>query len=338
MNGSRSAEKAVAHGAVLDRELCGEAGAVREVHGLKGDSMGTKKLLFVFNPFSGKGQVKGKLFPIVDCFVKAGYEVTIYPTQCRQDAMELVEKQAGRYALVVCCGGDGTLDEVVTGMMRREPRLPIGYIPAGSTNDFAVSLGIPKQMARAAQIAVDGKAFACDIGSIKEDYFVYIAAFGLFTDVSYATRQDLKNRLGHVAYLLEGIKRLPGILQSQRMRIQYGDQVIEDEFIYGMVTNSISAGGFKNITGKNVKLDDGLFEVTLIRMPKNPLELNAIIGSLTNLIDDTDCIYTFKASQLYIQSLEKVAWTLDGEYGGRHCEVAIQNQKQAIQIMVRNAQ
>jgi len=298
--------------------------------------MEKKKLLFVFNPFSGKGQVKGKLFPIVDCFVKEGYEVTVYPTQCPQDAMELVEGQAGRYDLVVCCGGDGTLDEVVTGMMRRKARRPIGYIPAGSTNDFAASLGIPKQMVEAARIAVEGKPFACDVGSFNNDYFVYIAAFGLFTDVSYATSQDLKNRLGHVAYLLEGIKRLPGILQSQRLKIQYGEQVIEDEFIYGMVTNSTSAGGFKNITGKNVMLDDGLFEVTLIRMPKNPLELNAIIGSLTNLMDDADGIYTFKTDCLHIQSLEKVAWTLDGEYGGSHCEVAIQNRKKAIHIMVKN--
>ena len=298
--------------------------------------MEKKKLLFVFNPLSGKGQIKGKLYAVVDCFVKAGYEVTVYPTQRPQDAQELVEGQAGRYDLVVCCGGDGTLDETVTGMMRRRQRLPIGYIPAGSTNDFAVSLGIPKQMEEAAQAAVEGTPFACDIGSFNDDYFVYIAAFGLFTDVSYATSQDLKNRLGHVAYLLEGIKRLPGILQSQRLRIQYEGQVIEDEFIYGMVTNSISAGGFKNITGKNVMLDDGLFEVTLIRMPKNPLELNAIMASLTNLIDDTDGIYTFKTDQLYIQSLEKVAWTLDGEYGGSHSEVKIQNQKQAMQIMVKN--
>lgn len=297
--------------------------------------MEKKKLLFVFNPFSGKGQIKNRLFSVIDCFVKAGYEVTVYPTQCPQDAQQLVETQAGRYDLVVCCGGDGTLDETVTGMMRRKKKLPIGYIPAGSTNDFAASLEIPKQMEQAARIAVEGTPFACDIGRFNDDYFVYIAAFGLFTDVSYATSQDLKNRLGHVAYILEGIKRLPSI-QSQHLKIQYGDQAIEDEFIYGMVTNSISAGGFKNITGKNVMLDDGLFEVTLIRMPKNPLELNEIIGSLTNLIDDTDCIYTFKTDRLHIQSLEEVAWTLDGEYGGSHCEVAIQNQKQAIQIMAKN--
>ncbi len=296
--------------------------------------MEKKKLLFVFNPFSGKGQIKNKLMGIVDQFVKAGYEVTIHPTQRPRDAMELIEERAGEYARIVCSGGDGTLDETVTGMMKRKERVPIGYIPSGSTNDFAVSLEIPKRMDRAAQLAVEGMPFDCDIGRFNQDYFVYIAAFGLFTDVSYATRQDLKNRLGHVAYFLEGIKRLPGI-QSYHMQICYEDQCIEDEFIYGMVTNSTSAGGFKNITGKNVKLDDGLFEATLIRMPKNPLELNAIVASLTNLIDDTDFIYTFKTERLHIKSLGEVSWTLDGEYGGSHSEVVIENQKQAVQIIVK---
>lgn len=271
---------------------------------------------------------------IVDQFVKNGYEVTIHPTQKPQDAMELVMERAGKYNLVVCSGGDGTLDETVTGMMRREKKVPIGYIPAGSTNDFAGSLKIPKSMDKAAQIAVGGVPFACDIGSFNGDYFVYIAAFGLFTDVSYGTSQDLKNRIGHAAYILEGLKRLHTI-QSYHMKITWEDQVIEDDFIYGMVSNSNSAGGFKNITGKDVKLDDGLFEVTLIRMPKNPIELNEIIGSLTNLIDNTDSIYTFKTDHLCITSKEDIPWTLDGEYGGSHSQVVIHNEKQAVQIMVK---
>lgn len=295
--------------------------------------MERKKLLFVFNPYSGKGQIKNKLLGIVDQFVKSGYEVTIYPTQAPQDAMELVKERAGEYELVVCSGGDGTLDETVTGMMKREHKIPIGYIPAGSTNDFASSLNIPKDMEQAARIAVEGRPFACDMGSFNGDFFVYIAAFGLFTDVSYATSQDLKNRIGHAAYILEGLKRLPSI-QSYHLQVSYEDEIIEDEFIYGMITNSTSAGGFKNITGKNVELDDGLFEVTLIRMPKNPIELNEIIRSLTNLIDDTDSIYTFKAERLFIKSLEEIPWTLDGEYGGTHSEVEIQNERQAVQIMV----
>ena len=297
--------------------------------------MERRRLLFVFNPFSGKGQIKNKLFEIVDQFVKSGYEVTVYPTQKPQDAMELVKERAGEYELVVCSGGDGTLDEVVTGMMGREKKTPIGYIPAGSTNDFANSLELPKGMEAAAETAVNGIPFSCDVGKFNEDYFVYIAAFGLFTDVSYATSQELKNRIGHITYILEGMKRLPSI-QSYHLQVAWEDQTIEDEFIYGMVTNSTSAGGFKNITGKNVQLDDGLFEVTLIRMPRNPIELNEIIASLTNLIDNTDSIYTFKTDSLLIKSLEEIPWTLDGEYGGTHSEVKIQDQRQAMQIMVKN--
>lgn len=295
--------------------------------------MKKKKLLFVFNPFSGKGQIKNKLVDILDQFVKNGYEVTIYPTQKPQDAKDLVAKRAGKYDLVVCSGGDGTLDEAVSGMMERERKVSIGYIPSGSTNDFAGSLKIPKNMIKAAQTVVGGVPFACDVGNFNGEYFVYIAAFGLFTDVSYATRQELKNRIGHLAYILEGVKRIPGI-QSYHLKISDGRQEIEDEFIYGMITNSTSAGGFKNITGKNVKLDDGIFEVTLVRMPKNPIEVNEIIRSLTNLIDDTDLIYTFKTDCLKIKSLEQIPWTLDGEYGGSHREITIQNEKQAIEIMV----
>ena len=295
--------------------------------------MKKKKLLFVFNPFSGKGQIKNKLVEILDQFVKNGYEVTIYPTQKPQDAKELVAKRAGKFDLVVCSGGDGTLDEAVSGMMERERRVPIGYIPSGSTNDFAGSLKIPKSMVKAAQTVVSGVPFACDIGNFNGEYFVYIAAFGLFTDVSYATRQEMKNRIGHLAYILEGVKRISGI-QSYHLQIFYDNQEIEDEFIYGMITNSTSAGGFKNITGKNVKLDDGIFEVTLVKMPKNPIEINEIIGSLTNLIDDTDLIYTFKTDCLKIKSLERIPWTLDGEFGGKHKEVRIQNEFQGLRLII----
>ena len=290
--------------------------------------MKKKKLLFLFNPFSGKGLIKNKLLEIVDSFVKNGYEVTIHPTQRPQDALEQVEKHAGEYHLVVCSGGDGTLDEVVSGMMRREERVPSGYIPSGSTNDFACSLKIPKSMGKAAQLAVSGVPFACDIGNFNGEYFVYIAAFG-----SYATSQEQKNRIGHFAYIIEGIKRIP-VVQSYHLRISYGDKELEGDFVYGMITNSVSAGGFRNITGKNVKLNDGFFEVTLIQMPKNPLELNEIIASLTNLIDNTDLIYTFKTDCLRVESEEEIAWTLDGEYGGKHRDVAIFAEKEAVEIIV----
>lgn len=292
-----------------------------------------KKLLFVFNPHSGKAQIKNQLLDIVDIMVKADYEVTIYPTQARGDATVKVENEAGNYDLVVCSGGDGTLDETVEGMMHREKKVTLGYIPAGSTNDFATSLGIPKEMTKSARVAVEGKPFACDIGSFNGNYFVYVAAFGIFTEVSYSTSQEWKNLLGHAAYILEGMKSLHDI-SSYRMRVEHDDVILEDEFIYGMITNSTSVGGFKGMTGKDVLLDDGVFEVTLIRKPKNPLELNAIIASLIQLVDNTDMIYSFKTERVSFYSEEEVAWTLDGEFGGKHTEVTVQNLKQAVELMV----
>lgn len=293
-----------------------------------------KKLLFIFNPYSGKAQIKNKLLQIVDIMVKAGYEVTIYPTQARADALNLVQKRAKKYDLVVCSGGDGTLDEAVSGMMLSEKKVPLGYIPAGSTNDFANSLKIPKDMVKAAKAAVSGKKFACDVGKFNDSFFIYVAAFGIFTAVSYKTSQEWKNILGHAAYILEGAKSLHEIT-SYHMRVEYEDQVIEDEFIYGMITNSNSVGGFKNMTGKNVLLDDGKFEVTLIRKPRNLVELNEILASLSNMIDDTDAIYSFKSDCITFYAEEKVPWTLDGEYGGNPQEVKISNQQQALEIMVK---
>lgn len=266
--------------------------------------------------------------------VKAGYEVTIYPTQCAGDATEKIKSEAGSYDLIVCSGGDGTLDEVVTGMMHMENKKPLGYIPAGSTNDFASSLGIPKDMVAAAKTTVSGVPFACDIGKFNDDYFVYVAAFGLFTDVSYKTSQEWKNVLGHAAYILEGAKCLHDI-PAYRMQVEYNNRCIQDEFIYGMISNSTSIGGFKGMTGKDVLLDDGLFEVTLIKKPRNPMELNEIIAALINLVDDTDMVYSFKTSEVKFTSVTEIPWTLDGEYGGSHKEVLVKNLKQTVSIMVK---
>ena len=295
-----------------------------------------KKLLFLFNPHAGKAQIKNKLLQIVDIMVKGGYDVTIYPTQAREDAFRMVYDRAAEFDRIVCSGGDGTLDEAVSGMILSGNKIPLGYIPAGSTNDFANSLKIPKDMVKAAEIAVSGQKFACDIGMFNQKPFVYVAAFGMFTAVSYKTRQEWKNILGHAAYLLEGVKSLTDIT-SYHLRVECAGRVIEDEFIYGMITNSNSVGGFKNMTGKNVLLNDGKFEVTLIRMPKNIVELNAILGSLTNLIDDTDLIYSFKSDCITFLSEENVSWTLDGEYGGSLHEVTIRNIRQALEIMVKKS-
>lgn len=292
-----------------------------------------QKLLFIVNPHSGKGQIKNHLLQIVDIMVKAGFEVTVYTTQEPADAARKVTEDGAAYDRIVCSGGDGTLDEVMTGLMQSGMRIPIGYIPAGSTNDFANSLKIPKGMIKAAERAVADKPFSCDIGAFNEDTFVYVAAFGLFTEVSYKTSQQLKNIFGHVAYLMEGVKQLHDI-PSYHLQVEYDGKVFQDEFIYGMITNSVSVGGFKGMTGKDVKLDDGVFEVTLIKMPHNPIELNQILVSLTNRVNDSTMIYSFKTEEVRVISSEKVAWTLDGEFGGEHGEVLIRNLKQRVEIFV----
>ncbi|MCH5257531.1 MAG: YegS/Rv2252/BmrU family lipid kinase [Lachnospiraceae bacterium] len=292
-------------------------------------------MLFVYNPRAGKAQIRSNLLDIIDIFVKAGYEVTAYPTQEPGDAVKAVRERRDGYDIVVCSGGDGTLDEVVTGMMQCTERLPIGYVPAGSTNDFANSLKIPRNMIKAADVVVNGRNFGCDIGAFNDDNFIYVAAFGLFTDVSYETKQDIKNVLGHTAYLLEGVKRLSSI-KPYHMKISYDDVCLEDDFIYGMITNSDSVGGFKGITGKDVELNDGLFEVTLVRMPTIAKEMNNIMATLTDKEIQSEFIKSFKTSKLIIESDEEVSWTLDGEYGGDHLNVIVENKKEAIQIRVPN--
>ena len=292
-----------------------------------------QRLLFIFNLRSGKGKIKENLAEIVDIMVKAGWEVTVYTTQCQGDAVEKARLEAGEYDRIVCSGGDGTLDEVVTGMMKAKSRVPIGYIPAGSTNDFGNSLGIDKDMRKAAQIAASGRMFPCDIGRFNDDFFVYVAAFSLFTDVSYQTSQDMKNVLGHAAYILEGAKQLWDI-PSVRMQVEYDGNVLYDEFIYGMITNSNSVGGFDGLISGDVTLNDGVFEVTLIKTPKNPMELSEVLACLTNIRKESDMLYTFQTSSIKFTSSESVSWTLDGEYGGDHQTVLIEDCPRALEILV----
>jgi YegS/Rv2252/BmrU family lipid kinase len=211
--------------------------------------------------------------------------------------------------------------------------VPIGYIPAGTTNDFARSLHISKDILEAADTATNGIPFACDIGQFNEDYFVYIAAFGMFTDVSYETKQSMKNVLGHLAYLLEGTKRIFNI-PSYHIRITHDGKVIEDDFMFGMITNSKSVAGFVDLVGKDVVFDDGEFEVTLIKAPKNAMELNEIVASLLMRQIDSHYMYSFRTGEIRLESKEEIPWTLDGEFGGEHDEVVIRNIKQGLQIMV----
>ena len=297
-----------------------------------------KKLLFVYNPRAGKEMLKPRLSDVLDIFVKAGYEVTVHPTQAYRDAYyQIKEYEVGKYDLIACSGGDGTIDEVATGMMKRREMgkdvVPVGYIPAGTTNDFAKSLHIPRKPLAAADNAVKGVPFPCDIGKFNDSVFVYIAAFGIFTDVSYETDQAVKNVLGHMAYILEGAKRIFNI-PSYKIKVEHDGEVIEDEFIFGMVTNSRSVGGFSNMVGKNIVFDDGLFEVTLIKTPKNPIALQEIIAALLIEKVDTKHMYTFKTKKITFDSVEEIPCTLDGEFGGEQDYVEIENVQKAMEIMV----
>lgn len=297
-----------------------------------------KKLLFVYNPRAGKEMLKPRLSDVLDIFVKAGYEVTVHPTQAYRDAYyQIKEYEVGKYDLIACSGGDGTIDEVATGMMKRREMgkdvVPVGYIPAGTTNDFAKSLHIPRKPLAAADNAVKGVPFPCDIGKFNDSVFVYIAAFGIFTDVSYETDQAVKNVLGHMAYILEGAKRIFNI-PSYKIKVEHDGEAIEDEFIFGMVTNSRSVGGFSNMVGKNIVFDDGLFEVTLIKTPKNPIALQEIIAALLIEQVDTKHMYTFKTKKITFDSVEEISWTLDGEFGGEQDYVEIENAQKAMEIMV----
>ncbi len=292
-----------------------------------------KNLLFIYNPRAGKGNISNHLGHIVDTFTRSGYKVTIYPTQCQGDGEVIAGQWAKDFDRIVCAGGDGTLDEIVTGVMSAGVDVPIGYLPAGSTNDFARSLGLPKSMRRAAEIASHESTFRCDIGKFNSRYFVYVAAFGLFTDVTYETDQNLKNLFGYTAYLAEAVKRLPTV-RSIPLRITYDDNVIADNFLVGMITNSDSVGGIKGITGPDVKLDDGVFEIMLVRAPESLFEFNMIGPAILDRRIKSDNVICFKSSTLKIESDEPIAWTLDGEFGGMSDVSEIVNMHEAVEFVV----
>ncbi len=295
-----------------------------------------KKLLFIYNPLAGKSKIKNWLSSIIEYFVKNGCEVVIYATAGKKDAKKIVIDCLSRekYELIVCSGGDGTLNEVIGGIMHSDQKPDIGYIPSGTTNDFAYNLKLPKNLPKAAEVVLNGEAFPCDIGVINGEYFTYTAAFGLFTDAAYETPQTTKNILGRLAYILEGVKRLPN-WKSYYMDITCGDRFISDDFIYGMVANSISVGGFKGLTGKDVLLDDGQFEGIFIKMPQNVLDFQSIINDLLTGNLNSDHIFSFPVKEIVLTSEETVPWSIDGEFGGEFKTVNIANMKQAVKI-IRN--
>lgn len=294
-----------------------------------------KKLYFITNLQAGKNAIRSKLASVVDIFTQGGYQVTVRPTQGRMDAAAAAEYAclSGEYDLIVCSGGDGTLNETVQGLMHSRCPLPLGYIPCGSTNDFARSLQISTDIEDAARDILEGHGYVCDVGLFNDTHFLYVAAFGAFTATVYETPQNIKNAIGHMAYILNGMTQVASI-RPLHVKIEYDDRVIEDDFIFGMVSNTASVAGMLKL--KNFQLDDGTFEVMLIRRPTNVIVLQRILTSLMDLDEDIDTEYVeyFRASKLRFISNEEIPWTLDGEYGGASCDNEISVCKHAIRLQV----
>ena len=292
-----------------------------------------RKLLLIINPVAGRNQAQADLFKMVRVFAEHDCEVTVYPTRGPQDCTRKVLTDAGRFDLVVCCGGDGTLNEMVSGMMQREEPVPMGYIPLGSTNDFAASLHLPSHVEEAALRCVEGTAFHMDVGSLNDRYFNYIAAFGAFTEASYATPQQIKNALGHLAYILEGVKSL-GRLQPIHVRITADGETFEEDYLFGAVTNTVSLGGVLRLDPSRVLLDDGMYELLLVKNPQNPAEAQAMLSALMLQNYDGPLVRMLRASDILFESNHEISWTIDGEFGGSFSTTHILNNKNAVTLMV----
>ena len=298
-----------------------------------------KQLLFVYNPAAGRQRAKAMLSDVLTVFAQEGYQITIRPTLGRGDATQVVADLAAGYDRVVCCGGDGTLNETVRGLLTLPPeqRPILGYIPAGTTNDFSRNINLPRSTQQLAQVACGGVPRAIDIGQLADRQFLYIAAFGLFTDVSYSTPQASKNLLGHLAYVLEGAGRLMNFPSYQVHVTTDQGLDIQGDFIYGMVSNTVSIGGLVNLPRDLVCLDDGQFEALLIRNPKTPKDWQSILTALTTQkLPEDGSVVGFTCSKAHFTSPAPLAWTVDGEYGGEYTDLEISNRSRVITIACGN--
>ena len=291
-----------------------------------------KNLLLIMNPCAGTKKANKYLTDILVLFGKKGYNSTVYLTEKSGDAEKYAKQNAQNFHLIVAVGGDGTFNEVVSGVIKSGADVEIGYIPAGSTNDFANSLKLSKNILKAAQDIMHGTPREIDIGSFNGRNFSYVASFGAFTEVSYKTPQNAKNTLGYLAYALEGIKDIAK-LKSKRVRIVADGTIIEDDFIFGAICNSTSVGGVINLDPKMVDLSDGMFEILLIRLPKDLLELNEIVIALTSRKYKTKMITFMSAKSITIETKENINWTLDGEYALGEKTIKVENLNKAIKFI-----
>lgn len=285
-----------------------------------------QRVLLMVNPMAGRQKIRNELLYVVDTLTKAGYETIIYTTQGKDATRDLLAEKDSQFDRVMCCGGDGTFNEILSATMHWNKRPILGYIPAGTTNDFAAGLKLPSDIREAAMNIVRGTPHTVDAGLFNTSYFSYVASFGAFTETSYSTPQNFKNALGHLAYILEGIKEIPAFT-SYTVCVEADGQIYKDSYIFGAVSNARSVGGILKISDSLVDLNDGVFEVMMIKMPKTLMDLSAIVTSLTSLNPlkyDPSMFLFLQTKELKITFEQEMVWSLDGERvsGGKEARIA----------------
>ncbi len=284
-----------------------------------------QRILLVVNPTAGKMRGKQALFPLTDKFCRAGAQVTTFITAARGEAEDIVKRWAMSHDLVVCCGGDGTLGEVINGLLQCKKRVPLGYVPLGSTNDFANSMGLSHRIPDAARAVLEGTDTALDVGCFNgQRYFSYIASFGAFTAASYKAPQEVKNALGHFAYILEGAKEFASI-RPYEVTVETDGKTVTGEFLFGAVCNSTSVAGLVKLDPALVDMGDGLFEVILVRPPRNAADMGKLLNSLNTGVFDKKLFEIFKASRATFTIKDAPPWSLDGDQADGAETVTIEN-------------
>ena len=296
---------------------------------------GKKNILLIVNPVSGRGTLRPKLWQILNIFSEAGVAPTVMFTQKQGDAKEFAKTCPKTFDTVVCAGGDGTLNEVISGLMENPHRHILGYIPVGTTNDLAKSLGLAKSPIQAAKDIINGVPKSIDIGLFNGRYFNYIASFGAFTEASYNAPQEAKNLLGHFAYILEGIMSVANI-RPYRVKFTFNGNEVEDDFIFAAVSNTTSVGGVLKLKDTLVALNDGEFELLLVKHPKDLVQLNKILGEVVSQKFEGDLVSLYHASEITVESNDDIDWTLDGECEHAGKKAHIKNVKSAIDLIVPN--
>ncbi len=296
--------------------------------------MSQKKLLLIVNPCSGRAKMHSELLKVVEIFSSADYTITVYPTKSKGDATDyIINYVDSNYDLIVVCGGDGTLNEVITGVMKKNIKTPLGYIPSGTLNEWSSGLKISRNIGKAAKDITFGNKIPLDIGKFGDNFFSYTASFGAFTSASYSAPQKVKNVLGQAAYFFEGLKSLANI-NATHLKLTHDNGTIEGDFLFGAISNSLSVGGVVKYNKIAVELNDGLFEGLLIRKPSNVLKLQPLIDGILTQRFDREGMEFFKTSKVVIESDENIPWTLDGEFAQTNGKLKIENIHDAITFII----